>query len=372
MNIRSLTGAIITWLLVVTILFVILTQIFGFPAPLTYVETGSMEPTIQTGDGFVGIPAPLAGELSEGDIITFRAEVIQGGGLTTHRIVNITSDGYKTQGDANPVTDQEGSGEPLVKDPQIELVVLQINDQPVTIPHLGTIVLTTQSLLGGIAGALGFGGTSAVNTGLALGVGGLIVVVVATGYDMLTSSNQRLPSRSIRRPTTVDSRLILLALLIAVSLPLMSIMAIPSGTDEISILSTSFEANENDPTQIQAGSSSETQYTVENNQFFTKVVVVEPRSEGVSVSNRVLEVRYGETVETTQTLSAPEETGPHIRIRSEHHYLKVLPTPVILALHGIHPAVAMLSITTMFASPIVLVFYLSVGFRKISLREVSR
>lgn len=371
MNIRSVGGAVVTWLLVGIILFVILTQVFGFPAPLSYVETGSMEPTIQTGDGFVGIPAPLAGELSEGDIITFRAQVIQGGGLTTHRIVNITSNGYETQGDANPVRDQE-SGEPDVIDEQIELVVLQIDDRPVTIPYLGTIVLTAQSLLGGIAGALGFGGTSAANTGLALGVGGLIIVIVATGYDMLISSNQRLPSRSTRRSTTVDSRLVLLALLIAVSLPLMSMMAIPSGTDEIAILSTSFEANENDPTQIQAGTSSETEYTADNNQLFTKVIVVEPRSEGVSVSDRVLEVRHGETAKTTITLSAPEETGTHIRIRSEHHYLKVLPTSVILALHWIHPAVAMLAITAVVVAPIAVIFYFFIGFRQLTLREATR
>jgi signal peptidase len=42
-----------------------------------------MQPTLDTGDGFVAIPEAVAGEIEEGDVITFRAEELQGGGLTT-------------------------------------------------------------------------------------------------------------------------------------------------------------------------------------------------------------------------------------------------------------------------------------------------
>jgi hypothetical protein len=41
---------------------------------LTYVETGSMEPTLEPGDGFVAIPAELAGPIDEGDVINNLAE----------------------------------------------------------------------------------------------------------------------------------------------------------------------------------------------------------------------------------------------------------------------------------------------------------
>ena len=43
----------------------------GRPVFLTYVETGSMEPTLEPGDGFVAIPAELAGPIDEGDVIVF-------------------------------------------------------------------------------------------------------------------------------------------------------------------------------------------------------------------------------------------------------------------------------------------------------------
>ncbi|MFC6975369.1 signal peptidase I [Halomicroarcula sp. GCM10025709] len=99
-------------------------QLLGQPVLLGYVTTGSMQPTLDPGDGFVAIPAALAGPVDEGDVVTFRAEEIQGGGLTTHRVVDRTDRGYVTRGDNNPFTDQDG-GEPPVTDAQIVAVVWQ-------------------------------------------------------------------------------------------------------------------------------------------------------------------------------------------------------------------------------------------------------
>jgi len=103
-------------------------NLLGTPVVLSFVETGSMEPTIQTGDGFVVLPPAVTGDVSAGDVVVFDARELEGGGLTTHRIVNETDDGYITQGDANPFTDQDDS-EPPVSDDQIVAVAWQPNGQ---------------------------------------------------------------------------------------------------------------------------------------------------------------------------------------------------------------------------------------------------
>ena len=370
MNLREAVGTTVTILLVAAIITVVLTQVFGFPTPVSYVETDSMEPTLNPGDGFVGVPAPIAGEVSEGDVVTFRAQTIGGGGLTTHRIDTVTEEGYYTQGDKNAFTDQQ-AGEPVVQESQIELVALQFGDQLLVIPQLGTVVLAAQGLLSTVAGIFGLDDASGANTGLAIGIGGLILVILSFAYDFLSSTTTRVPTRNKgRREGVIDSKLILLAILIAFSLPLLSLMAIPSGVDETVVVSTTSPSD--DPTRIVAGESSEIPIKVENSQYIPKVVILQPQSDGVSFSESAIRVSHGQTVETSVTLTAPEETGPHTRVRSEHHYIHILPTPILVTLHNIHPAVAMLTITGVILSPIAVLFYFLVGFRPIALREATR
>src|SRR6056297_2525566 len=103
-------------------------HVLGVPLGLGYVETGSMEPTIDAGDGFVAVPAAVAGPVDEGDVVVYDAQEIEGGGLTTHRVVEETDHGYVTRGDANPFTDQDG-GEPHVTDGQIVAKAWQVNGE---------------------------------------------------------------------------------------------------------------------------------------------------------------------------------------------------------------------------------------------------
>ena len=57
-------------------LFVILLlvgQLLGQPILLGYVATGSMEPTMDAGDGFIAIPSAVTGDVQEGDVVVFQA-----------------------------------------------------------------------------------------------------------------------------------------------------------------------------------------------------------------------------------------------------------------------------------------------------------
>lgn len=110
MNTRALFTRTVAIVLVVAVSLLIAGAVLGQPIFLSYVETGSMDPTLSPGDGFIAIPNAVAGSVEEGDIITFRAQTLHGGGLTTHRVVGKTEHGYITKGDANPFTDQD-SGE---------------------------------------------------------------------------------------------------------------------------------------------------------------------------------------------------------------------------------------------------------------------
>ncbi len=103
-----------TVILVISLIFMVVivvrsvqgkpTAIFG--KTLLKVVTGSMEPSIHTGD-YIKVETTDPSELKEGDIITFwsQDEGIEGL-LVTHRIVEVNEDGsFVTRGDANPIED---------------------------------------------------------------------------------------------------------------------------------------------------------------------------------------------------------------------------------------------------------------------------
>jgi signal peptidase len=89
-----------------------LTIFLGFYRPVslwgdTYYEpvyTGSMEPTIPVGSIVVIKPTDLE-TLNIGDIICFKIES-ESATTVTHRIFNITNEGFITKGDANEDPDQ--------------------------------------------------------------------------------------------------------------------------------------------------------------------------------------------------------------------------------------------------------------------------
>ena len=72
------------------------------------VITGSMEPSLHTGD-YIYVKKTDAADLREGDIISFYSEEDDvRGKIVTHRIVQCNSDGtFTTRGDANTIADRK-------------------------------------------------------------------------------------------------------------------------------------------------------------------------------------------------------------------------------------------------------------------------
>jgi signal peptidase len=335
---------------VVAVVSLVAGQVVGTPVLLSYVETGSMSPTMEPGDGFVAVPAAVTDDPEPGDVIVFRAEEIQGGGLTTHRLLSETDRGYVTRGDANPFTDQDGE-EPPVKDAQIVAEALQIGGSVVVVPNLGTAVLAAQNALS--AGQRTLAAT--LGTRSLLGTQGLAYVLLGLSallyvLDLVVGGGRsgRERERSRDRAGGVSTRLLLVGFAALVVVSATAAMAVPAGTQEYGVVSAEFDSDR--PTVIRQGETASVEYPIRNGGFVPVYVYLEPASEGVSVAPRELRVAGRSGTAATLELAAPEETGYYRRFVAEHRYLAVLPRGVTDALYGIHPWLPIVAIDGLVAA----------------------
>jgi len=80
MTIQKTVGQVVTIIATLTILALVAGQALGQPVGLSYVETESMSPTMEPGDGFVPVPTHVAGPIEEDDVVVFKAEELRRGG----------------------------------------------------------------------------------------------------------------------------------------------------------------------------------------------------------------------------------------------------------------------------------------------------
>ncbi len=106
--------------------------------PVSYADSGSMAPALSPGDGFLAVPAAVAGPPEVGDVVVYRSEGVDPGGLVVHRVVDRTSGGYVTRGDANPITDQQ-AGEPPVERKRILAHAVAVEGDVVALPGFGRV-----------------------------------------------------------------------------------------------------------------------------------------------------------------------------------------------------------------------------------------
>ncbi|MFC7096464.1 S26 family signal peptidase [Halobaculum marinum] len=336
-------------LLVVFVVSLVAGQALGQPILLSYVETGSMAPTMEPGDGFIAVPAAIAGEPEAGDVVTFEAEELNGGGLTTHRIVGETDRGYITRGDANPFIDQDGD-EPPVKDAQIVAHALQVGDSVVVLPGVGTGVVAVRGVLSGAQRwvATTVGSRSLLGT---QGIAYLVLALSALGYvvDLRRGGDgaTRDRTRSTDRDEGVSTRLILVGLAGMVVVSATAAMAVPGGTQQFGIVSAEFDSE--NPTVIRQGESAMLEYRVPNAGLVPVHAYVRPASDGVDVAPDHVFVSGRAEGRVSVTLSAPPETGYYRRYVAERRYLAVLPEPWIRGLSLVHPWLPIVAIDALLA-----------------------
>jgi len=364
-SLRSLTGTALEVVAIVVVAAMVLGAALGQPVLLSYVETGSMEPTIDTGDGFVAIPSFLAGDVSEGDVVVYEAERLQGGGLTTHRVVGETGAGYITKGDANPFTDQDGSEPPVTED-QIVAQALQIEGQVVVIPNLGVLIGGIQggvlAIQSGFAGIVGFGDS--------LGRQGSGLVLLAVGFALFAltyvldggrpeRSRERTPGRR-----TIDTRLVAVLLLAAVLVPANAAMIV-GGTQALTIDGKDVAASPG----IEPGDDATWEIGVDNNGLVPVVLVFEGQSAGTTVLDEQLTVGPQRAATLSVSATAPGPGERTVLSVTEHRYLHVVPAPVLRVLHETHPLLALGAVNAVLSGGILLVIRLFAGFGRVRIRD---
>lgn len=347
---RPLARRSLGLLLVGVVLLLLLGQVLGQPVLVSYVETGSMAPTLSPGDGFVAIPAALAGDIGPGDVVTYRAERLHGGGLTTHRVVGVTERGYVTKGDANAFTDQE-SVEPVVRPPQIVATALTVRGRVVAIPHVGSLVVGVRGVLAGVQARVGdLLGLSASRGGVGLAaiVGSLGLALYVLGRLRTTrGAGHRDRGRSRSRPGPATGRMLVLgsaALLVAAAT---ASMVVPGGVQQFGVVSADTDAP--GPRVIQKGTAESATYPVRNGGLLPVYVVLEPHSQGIDVQPTELAIASRSQANATVTLSAPPTIGYYREFLGDYRYLAVLPRPVIHSLSSLHPWAPILVIDALLA-----------------------
>lgn len=336
MDLKTSAVRIIGVILAIVVISLIVGQLIGQPILLSYVETGSMAPTMEPGDGFIAIPAAIAGPVEKGDVIVFQAQNLHGGGLVTHRVVEVTETGFVTKGDANPVTDQDGN-EPIVHNPQVVAKALQIGGNVVVIPKLGAVVLAIaggiealQLALARLFGIRGFLGPQ--------GLAYLLFVIGATALVVTTivehGKNDRRRDRSRSRDVS-DPRHLIVGLTLILVLITTASMVLPAGAHEYGIVSSTSDSE--GINVIHQGTAETTTYRVPSNGLMPVVVFLEPEGDGITVSERDLVVGSNQMEEVQITIHAPQQTGYYQYYLIEHRYLGLLPTSTISALYTVHP-----------------------------------
>jgi signal peptidase len=356
-------------LLVLVLVALIVGAALGQPVLLGFVETGSMEPTLEPGDGFVAIPSPVVGDIEEGDVIVFNAQNLQSGGLTTHRVVGETESGYITRGDANPFTDQDGQ-EPPVTDGQIVAEVWQVNGEVVAIPGLGLLTEAARRALDSVQRTLAqtFGTRAFLGTqGLALLIAGGGLAVLLFGFLFDDERRQRVVKRTRRRKGIYDPRRLVLAMALFVALVSGGTMVAMSDTQEYGMVSASFDSE--NPTTVPTNETSNLTYPALNGGQMPVYAFYMPASNNADVEPSSIRMERGESRNVTVTLQAPPETGYYPQYVAEHRYFALLPFGVVAGLYGVHPWLPTLATSLLMGGAFLLVGLLFVGASPVRTRS---
>jgi signal peptidase I, archaeal type len=314
------------------------------PVQISYVTSDSMEPTIGTNDGYVLVPT---GEVIPGEIITFYSE--ERDGYVTHRVVGTTADGYLTQGDNNPSTDQAAGSPPVERD-AIVGQVLTVGGKIVLIPQLGAVI-----------------GLLRANWMLMFTLAGLYILVQAFRGSNVAAG-------------AVDKRSVLYSRQVVVPTLLMTIVAsvllISAGATHTELTYSVTETGGEDPRVLSVGEN--TTVPLETSIAKTPLTRVLIETEGMTIINRS---RAGPTEATNATAAAGDnrqsglfgtvrqqfvtttsmtleaeipaqaQLGGHTTEVNIYSYPATLPMGVLTQLHAIHPWLAALGSVLVVAAP---------------------
>ena len=365
MRTGTIAKGLLEVIIIALVLSLILGQLLGQPLLLSFVTSGSMEPTIGQGDGFVVVPTEIAGDFGVGSVVVFRPATMNDGELTTHRIVDRTDRGFITQGDANPVPDQT-RGEPPVKPAQVVAVAFEVSGSPVTIPALGTVVGVVQGAMRSLQDLL----TDLFDTGAFLGTQGLAyllfgLTVILYGVDRYLARGRqrsRVTSRDTGRNTWILIGMMAMAVVLAATL----LMIVPSGPTEHDFVSSAHDTPAADV--IGVGETESSTLTVRNGGLAPVAVFFEAESDRLGVQPREVRIAGETSASVTLTVTAPDEIGAYSYYVTEYRYLAILPQDHLRAMYRIHPWLPIIVIDALLGIPFYVVGISLVGTGRVRRR----
>jgi signal peptidase len=338
----------------------VLGAVFGLPMGIAYVETESMSPTLEPGDGFILIPTAVAGPPEPGDVVVFDAQELSGGGPTTHRIVGETERGYITQGDNNNVPDQV-TDEPPVAQAQIAGQALNVGGRVVAIPYTGAVA----TAVGGVAAdalqrvnvllwrLTDTSGLSATQFSYVLT--GVLLVLYGIESFREGSGTRRIDRRHMRADgghgeTPVSAHAILLLLTAVLVVATTAAMVVPGGAQQYDVVASETES----PVLVPPGEETTITHRIANSPVLPVTVFVEG-AEGVRVDRHEVGLDRGGAANISATFDVPDSIGHHRFYVVERRYIAVFPESVTQALYTQHPWLPVLVIDALVAVPYYLV-----------------
>lgn len=325
---------LIEFFVIILLISPVLGQFIGYPVFLSYVETESMQPSMDPNDGFVAIPSYFVGSIENGDVIVFKAKKLHGGGLTTHRVIGKSENGYLTKGDNNPFIDQDGE-EPPVKREQIVAEAFQINNILVVIPNLGDIinsfrgiVSSFQSFLASLFGIRSF-----------LGTQGLLYIILALSIllyiiDLFLEENTKKRVKEKVRNKGVDINYLVIILTILVVISATSSMLLSSKIHTITVEGKSDISRNSEG--LTSENSVSTEMNIPNSGFIPVYVFFNSETENINANPDKLLVGSREIKNSSIIIQPPNVDGRFNEIISENRYFAILPMFILEPLYKIH------------------------------------
>ena len=344
---------------VVVVVALLSGQLLGIPLGFAFVETGSMAPTMEPGDGFVALPPVLLGGINEGDVVTFDAENIEGGRLTTHRVVGETSEGYITRGDANAFTDQQ-SNEPPVPRHRVVAEALQIGGSVVVIPNLGDGVEAIRGVFAAVGDRVGLSVNQVV-------VFVLVALLVAYLLDESGAAGEKRTERRTRRATGFSGLLFVGG---AVALVLFTAtLSMTAASGAMAVPYDSVDPGESDRGGIPAGTAANTSIELRNGGIVPMTAVLSTPNPNADLAAERVALGPRETRTVNLSITAPSAPGEYEVTVERRQYLAVLPGWLLAELSATNHWLAVVVIDLLLASVVGLVGARLVGFGRVRLRS---
>jgi signal peptidase len=341
----------------VAVIAVFAAQVLGVPLGLAFVETGSMEPTMEPGDGFVALPPAVLGGVEEGDVVTFEAETIQGGRLTTHRVVGTTDGGYVTRGDGNPFTDQQG-GEPPVTDEQVVAEAVQVGGEVLVIPNLQRFVRGLRGLFASIGARIGL----SVNQVIAfIVVGGLAAYLLDE-----TEAGEDRTERSPGRATGFSGTLLVGgAVAVVVAAATISMVA---ASGAVAVPYDSVGPDEAGAGGIPARATENGSVELTNAGLVPMNVVLSTDDPNATLARERVYLGPQSNTTVNVSITAPAEPGSYETTVERRQYLAVLPGSMLSTLSNTSHWLAIAVVDLLLAGVVALIGHRLLGGGRVRLR----